>query len=67
MIQRKMLFVDSFESEFRGNHYKIDRFVDLETLNIYSATNIKGDFQNGKVYTCTLNYKNNKLVVISVE
>lgn len=67
MLKRKMLFVDIFESDFKGNHYKVSRFVDIETLNIYSATNLDLDVEKGKVYICTLDYKKGKLVVSNVE
>lgn len=67
MIKRKMIFVDAFESDFKGNHYKISRFVDVETLNLYSATNLNLELEKGKIYACTLDYKNGKLVVSDVE
>lgn len=67
MIERKMIFVDTFESDFKGNHYKILRFFDVETLNLYSATNLNLELEKGKFYTCTLDYKKGKIVVSDVE
>ncbi len=67
MIKRKMILVDVFESDFKGNHYKISRFVDIETLSLYSATNLNLNLEVGKIYACTLDYKKGKIVVTSVE
>lgn len=67
MIKRKMILVDVFESDFKGNHYKISRFVDVETLNLYSGTNLNLELEKGKIYACTLDYKNGKIVVSNVE
>lgn len=67
MIKRKMILVDVFESDFKDNHYKISRFLDIETLNLYSATNLNLELEKGKIYACTLDYKKGKIVVSNVE
>lgn len=67
MIKRTMFFVDEFDSEFKEKHYKIFRFVDVDNLSIYTGTNIDGKFIKGKAYTCDLEYKNKKMVVVSAE
>lgn len=67
MIKRKMILVDVFESDFKGNHYKISRFLDIETLNLYSATNLNLELEKGKLYACTLDYKKGKIIVSNVE
>ena len=67
LIEREMILADHFESEFRGNKYNIYRFVEPETLSIYTATNIEGEFEIGETYTCQVGFKRNKLVVLSAE
>jgi len=67
IVEREMILADVFQSEFKGVDYTIYRFVDGKSLNIFNATNIKGDFEVGNVYLCSLAYKKNKLVVISAE
>jgi len=59
-----MILVDLFESEFKGQNYTISRFVDAETLNIYTGTNLEGNLVVGQAYICGLTYKRNKLVVV---
>lgn len=64
---KKMICVSYFENEFKGKDYKIYRFLDKETMNIYSATNIEGDFDIGKEYVCDLAFKRSKIVVTSAK
>lgn len=64
---KKMICVSYFENEFKGKEYKIYRFFDKETMNVYSATNIEGNFDVGKEYMCDLAFKRNKIVVISAK
>lgn len=67
IVERELVFVDKFESEFKDKKYSICRFVDPESLNVYNATNIDGHFEKGMSYLCSIAYKKNKLVVISAE
>lgn len=67
MIKRQMVYIDGFDSVFKDKEYNISRFVDIQTLFLYTGTNLKGDFEIGKTYNCVLEYKNRKLVVISAE
>lgn len=64
---KKMICVSYFENEFKGKKYKIYRFLEKETMNIYSATNIEFEFDVGKEYMCDLAFKRNKIVVISAK
>lgn len=62
-----LLFLDSFESEFKGKNYKVFRFLDKQSLTILSGTDLKGDFTQFKPYECTIEWKNNKLKVVSTQ
>lgn len=64
---REMIFVNSFESNFKDKDYVIYRFVDPETLNIYTGTNLGDAYEPGHTYECQLSLKRNKIVVVSAE
>ena len=61
----QLIFLDSFESEFKGNTYKIFRFLDTQSLTILSGTNLVGEYKPYKMYNCDVEFRKNKLKVIS--
>lgn len=68
----KLVFLNSFDSQFKDNTYHIAQFVDLQTLNIlnYSSTNLDiiKHLVIGNSYECTLTIKNkNKLSIDSIK
>ena len=68
MFTMELLFVDSFISDFKGRQYEIFTFVDPTSLSIIRGTNIiNGTLEKGKIYKCTIGYKNNRLIVESVK
>lgn len=67
IVSKKMVCVSYFENEFKGKEYEIYRFLDKDTMNIYSATNIEGNFEVGKEYICDLAFKRSKIVVTSAK
>lgn len=67
MLERNLLYLESFNSEFKGKKYKISRFVDVQTLQMFSGTNLKNELVKGNVYKCMLEPKSTKLTVASVE
>lgn len=62
-----LVFLDSFDTEFKGNNYKIFRFLDPQSLNILSGTNLKDTYEQYKTYNCIVEFKNNKLKVVSTQ
>lgn len=62
-----LVFLDSFDSEFKGNNYKIFRFLDPQSLTIISGTNLKGTYEQYKTYNCIIEFNHNKLKVVSAQ
>lgn len=63
-MQFNLFFLDSFDSEFKGKTYTIYRFLDVQSLQIISGTNLKGDFEQYKLYKCRIEWNHNKLKVV---
>lgn len=68
MLERTLLFVETFDSEFKGRKYVISKFLDTDNLTFINGTNlsVKG-LERGKAYKCVIEPKGNKLVVTDVE
>lgn len=64
-MKLQLIFLDSFDSEFKGQVYNIARFIDPNTLKILSGTNLKGEFTPYKAYQCVIEFRNNKLKIVS--
>ena len=62
-----LFFLDSFESEFKGKKYEIYRFLDIQSLQIISGTDLKGVFKQYELYKCRVEWKNKKLKVVGVQ
>lgn len=68
MIQKELLMVDYFESEFKGKFYKISKFFDVDSGQFYTGTDIGLDKSSvGEMYNCYLEYKNKKMTVTKVD
>lgn len=68
MFKRELAFVESFISDFKGRQYEIFTFIDPTSLSVIRGSNlINGTLEKGKIYQCTLGWKNNKLTVESVK
>lgn len=63
-MQLTLLFLDSFESEFKGKTYKVYRFIDPNTLIVINGTDLNDVYVPYKSYKCLVEFKNNKLKVI---
>lgn len=63
-----LLYLDSFDSDFNGNTYKIYQFLDKSSLTVISGTNldVKGDLVPYKAYNCNVEFRRNKLKVTSI-
>lgn len=59
-----LFYLDSFDTEFKGKTYKIFRFLDVQSLQIISGTDLKGEFEQYKMYKCRVEWKNKKLKVV---
>lgn len=66
-MKLKLIYLDSFETEFKGEKYSIYRFLDPNSLNVLSGTNLNLSFIQYKTYECTIEYRNNKLKVVSAQ
>lgn len=64
-MELKLIFLDSFESDYKDKKYKIFRFLDPNSLQFISGTDLNEVFVPYKVYTCLVEFKNNKLKVIT--
>lgn len=65
-MKLKLIFIDSFDSEFKGKNYTIYRFVDPTSLSIITGNNLAGKYEPYKLYECMIEFKNNKFKVTSV-
>lgn len=65
-MKLKLIFLDSFESEYKENRYFISRFIDPSSLTIITGTNLNLSFEPYKVYNCVVewNSKKGKLKVV---
>lgn len=68
MIQKDLLLVDYFESDFKGKKYKICKFYDVYSGVYYTGSNLDLDVEKlmFKEVKCNLEYKNKKMVVASI-
>lgn len=65
-MQLKLLFLDCFETEFKGKKYCVYRFLDTNSLQVISGTDLNLKFEPYKAYNCVIEWKNNKLKVTSI-
>lgn len=66
-MEFKLIYLECFESEFKGKKYVIYRFLDPNSLNILSGTDLNLSFEPYKVYKCRVEFTHNKLKVISAQ
>lgn len=71
MIEKNLIFVDCFDSEFKNNTYKIYQFIDLDSMTVITGTNLNNninlDNYKGKSIPCELGIKGNKIKVLSIK
>lgn len=76
-MKLKLVYVNTFDSEFKDNTYYIYQFVDPQTLSIlnYSVSasessallNKLDTLVIGNAYQCTITIKKNKLSICSID
>lgn len=59
-MKLKLIFLDSFETEFKDTKYLISRFVDPSSLTIITGTNLNLSFEPYKVYNCLIEWNPKK-------
>lgn len=64
-MELTLIFLDSFESELKGKTYNIFRFLDPNSLTIITGTDLNQSFVPYKEYKCMIEFKNNKLKVVT--
>lgn len=67
LVKIKLVYLDCFESDFKDKKYTIYRFLDPNTLSVLSGTNLNLSFIQYKTYECVVEWKNNKLKVVSAQ
>ena len=60
-----LVYLDNFETEFKGKKYKVYRFLDVQSLTIITGTDLKEVYVPYKTYKCLVEFKNNKLKIVS--
>lgn len=65
-MKLKLVYLDCFESEFKGKKYFIYRFLDPNSLNIITGTDLNLTFEPYNTYNCVIEFKSNKLKVTSI-
>lgn len=55
-MKLKLIFLDSFESEYENNKYLISRFVDPSSLTVITGVNLNLSFTPYKVYNCLIEW-----------
>lgn len=65
----KLVFMESFESNFKDKKYVISSFIEPKTLLVLNGSNLKTEkpLIKGELYDCKIDLKGGKLKVISVE
>lgn len=67
MLEKTLLMVDYFESEFKGKYYKISKFFDIDSGQFYTGTDLDLDKSSiGECFECTLDFHNKKMSVTKV-
>lgn len=67
-MQIKLTYMGSYETEFKGKTYRIDQFLDPNSLLVLNGSNLKTEkpFIQYEVYNCIIELKSNKLKVVKV-
>lgn len=65
----KLTFIDSFESEFQNEKYKILQFANPVTFEIINGVNLENSTKliPYEIYTCYIERKNKKWRVTKIE
>ncbi len=68
MLKKKLVFIEQFDSEFKGNKYKLYTFLEPNLLMLIYGTDLKVDDKlvPGTIYDCSLDVKGKKIKVSEV-
>lgn len=68
MFSLKLLFIEQFDSEFKGKKYKMFTFVDPNSLTIIYGQDFefKEPLKPGQFYTCSITVKGGKFKVTDI-
>lgn len=71
-MNRNLIFLEQYTSDFRGEKYEVYKFMDEITLKIFYGTNLSvGELTRGKTYKGTLDIKSfngqDKIKVTSIK
>lgn len=65
-MKLKLVYLDCFETEFKNKKYCVYRFLDPNSLNIITGTDLNLKFEPYTSYNCVIEFKSNKLKVTSI-
>lgn len=71
-MNRNLIFLEQYTSDFRGEKYEVYKFIDEITLRIFYGSNLSvGELVRGKTYKGTLDIKSfngqDKIKVTSIK
>lgn len=71
MIEKNLVYMGCFESDFKGNKYTIYQFIDVNSMTLLTGSNLNDNIDLsayvGKEITCYLAIKGNKIKVDSIK
>lgn len=62
-MEIKLFYLGYFESEYKGQTYKVYRFIDPSSLTIIYGSNLNANLKENTIVQCKIGIKRNKLVV----
>lgn len=65
-MKLKLIYLDCFESKLKDKTYCVYRFLDPNSLQVITGTDLNLSLEEYKLYDCQLVWKSNKLKVISI-
>lgn len=65
-MKLKLIYLDSFESKLKDKTYNIYRFLDPNSLQVLTGTDLNVSLEEYKLYDCQLIWKSNKLKIVSI-
>lgn len=60
LVKLELVYMDCFETEFKDTKYCIYRFLEPQSLNIITGTNLNLSFEQYKHYICIVEWKGKK-------
>ena len=65
-MKLELVYLDCFETEFKDQKYRVYRFLEPQSLQVLTGTNLNLSFEQYKHYIAIVEWKNRKLKVTSI-